>query len=109
MLEKLVYQRTYNFLDQNGQIYHSQYGFRAKHSCENAISELVSNVIKNQQMGRYIASLFLDLSKAFDMLDHKLLLQKMEMLGIRGIALSWFEHYLTNHKLRVKCQTDENW
>ena len=82
MLEKLVYQRTYNFLDHNGQIYHSQYGFRTKHSCENAISKLVSNVIKNQQNGKYTATLFLDLSKAFDMLDYKLLLYKMENYGI---------------------------
>ena len=49
ILEKIMYSRTYNLLDENNQIYCSQYGFRAKHSCENAIGELVSNIVKNQQ------------------------------------------------------------
>ena len=59
-----MYSRTYKFLDENNQIYRSQYGFRAKHNCEHAIGELVSNIVKNQQKEKYTASLFLDLSKA---------------------------------------------
>ena len=102
-----MYSRTYKFLDENNQIYRSQYGFRAKHSCEHAIGELVSNIVKNQQKEKYTASLFLDLSKAFDTLDHKLLLQKLEIYGIHGVALQWFESYLSDRKLRVKCQVDD--
>ena len=97
----------YEFLDNTNQIYHSQYGFRAKHSCEHAIGELVSNIVKNQQKEKFTASLFLDLSKAFDTLDHKLLLSKLEIYGIRGTALHWFETYLSERKLRVKCQANE--
>ena len=48
ILEKILCKRTYMFLDENNQIYHSPYGFRARHSCENAISDLVSQIIKNQ-------------------------------------------------------------
>ena len=107
ILEKKMYSRTYKFLDENNQIYRSQYGFRAKHSCEHAIGELVSNIVKNQQKEKYTASLFLDLSKAFDTLDHKLLLHKLETYGIRGVALQWFESYLSNRKLRVKCEVDD--
>ena len=107
ILEKIMYSRTYKFLDENNQIYRSQYGFRAKHSCEHAIGELVSNIVKNQQKEKYTASLFLDLSKAFDTLDHKLLLHKLEIYGIHGVALQWFESYLSDRKLRVKCQVDD--
>ena len=47
------------------------------------------------------------MSKAFDTLDHKLLLHKLEIYGICGVALQWFESYLSNRKLRVKCRTDD--
>ena len=96
ILEKIMYKRTYNFLTENNQIYHSQYGFRAKHSCEHAIGDLVSHVLKNQEQKRYTAALFLDLSKAFDTLNHDLLLKKLDLYGIRGVALNWFKSYLTD-------------
>ena len=107
ILEKIIYRRTYEFLDNTNQIYRNQYGFRAKHSCEHAIGELISNIVKNQQKDKFTASLFLDLSKAFDTLDHKLLLSKLEIYGIRGTALHWFETYLSERKLRVKCQANK--
>ena len=49
ILEKIVHKRTYNFLDTNGQLFNSQYGFRSKHSCENAISELIGHVVKGHE------------------------------------------------------------
>ena len=107
VLEKIMYKRTYKFLTENNQIYHSQYGLRAGHSCENAIGDLVSHVLKNQQQSKYTAALFLDLSKAFDTLDHELLLQKLEIYGIRGTALNWFCSYLSERKLRVKIKSND--
>ena len=107
ILEKILYKRTYDFLNDNNELYHSQYGFRSKHSCENAISDLISQVLKNQQQNKYIAALFLDLSKAFDTLNHDLLRQKLEIYGVRGIALDWFRSYLNGRKMRLKCQTSE--
>ena len=64
ILEKIVYKRTYRFLEQTEQIFKSQYGFRSSHSCENAIQELVSEIIKEKQDNMYTLALFLDLSKA---------------------------------------------
>ena len=104
VLEKIVYQRTYCFMESTGQIYNSQYGFRSLHSCENAVAKLTSEILKGQQNGMYTLALFIDLSKAFDTLDHKVLLDKMYRYGIRRSSLTWFKSYLENRKIRVKCQ-----
>ena len=98
-----MYKRTYTFLETTGQIFKSQYGFRTAHSCENAISELISGIIKGKQDGMYTLAVFLDLSKAFDSLEHDVLLKKLYKYGIRGIALKWFKSYLTDRTMRVKC------
>ena len=91
ILEKIMYTRTYNFLSETNQIYDSQYGFRTKHSCDNAIGELLGNIVKSQELGKYTIALFLDLSKAFDTLKHDILLNKLEIYGIRGLCLNWFK------------------
>ena len=87
------------------QIYNSQYGFKSKHSCELAVSELLSEIIKNNEQGKDTTAVYLDLSKAFDTLDHGLLLNKLERYGICGIALKWYTDYLSQRKLRAKSLT----
>ena len=108
ILEKIAYKRTYSFLEQTGQIFKSQYGFRNSHSYENAIQELVGEIIKGKQENMYTLAVFLDLSKAFDSLEHSVLLKKLEKYGIRGVALQWFESYLSNRKIRVKCKVSSS-
>ena len=81
-------------------MYDSQYGFRQGHSCENAIAELVGEILKNKENSKYTVSLFLDLSKAFDLLKHSRLLKKMEMYGIRGNALAWSSSYLEKKTIK---------
>ena len=103
LLEKVMYTRTYNFLTYTNQFYNSQYGFRQGHSCENAVGELLAEIIKSKQEGLYTISMFLDLSKAFDTLDHDVLIMKLEKYGIRGIAKEWFKDYLSNRRMRTKC------
>ena len=104
LLEKIVYSRVYNFLNQTEQLYNSQYGFRTAHSCDDAVSELVGEVLKNRENKKYTAALYLDLSKAFDTLEPTVLYHKLEKYGIRGTCLDWFHSYLTNTKLRSKCK-----
>ena len=71
ILEKIMYKRTYQFLENKDQIFKSQYGFRSKHSCELVVNELVSEIIKNNELKRNTTAVFLDLSKTFDTLDHR--------------------------------------
>ena len=92
ILEKLIYQRLFNFLNSNNALFSRQYGFRKNHSTINAVTELVSHVIKAMKRKENTISVFLDLSKAFDTVNHNILLRKLEFYGIRGIALQWFEH-----------------
>ena len=107
ILEKLVYERVYKFLNTD-QLYKSQYGFRSKHSCIDAVLELMSNVIKGWENNEHTIALFIDLSKAFDTLEHAVLFKKLECYGIRGIALDWFKSYLTGRTLSVKCKVAES-
>ena len=105
LLKKCIYHRLYNFLNKNNIIYKKQYGFRAKHSCEQAIQDLCGHIINNNEDGLKTAAIFLDLSQAFDTLSHEILLKIMEIYGIRGICNKWFESYLTNRNIQVKCKT----
>ena len=103
VLEKVMYNRTYNFLNQSEQFFISQYGFRTGHSCQEAIPELAVEVTRNNDMGCHIIGVFIDLSKAFDTLEHNVLYKKLAKYGIRGVSLDWYKSYLTNRQLRVKC------
>ena len=106
ILEKVVYSRVYKFLVETDQLYQSQYGFRSGHSCQNAISELIGTILKNQEENKMTIGVFIDLSKAFDTLSHDILLNKLSKYGIRGITLKWFESYLSNRSMRVKIQNN---
>ena len=98
----------YSFLETNNILFSSQYGFRTKHSCEQAIMEVVGYALQAKNKGEVCACLYLDLSKAFDTLDHSRLLKKLNNYGIRGIANSWFRNYLSNRSLIAKVTTSPN-
>jgi hypothetical protein len=102
LLEKLMYKRLIKFIEKNKLLTHSQYGFRENRSTEHAVIELVDKVSKAIDKGEYTIGIFLDLSKAFDTINHKILIQKLEHYGIRGITQLWFKDYLENRKQIVK-------
>ena len=108
VLEKLIYSRVYNFLESNGTPYKSQCGFRTKCSCEQAITELLGHLLQAKELGQTSASIFLDLSKAFDTLNHGVLMKKLEWYGICGIPNVWFESYLDNRLLKAQKAASPN-
>ena len=85
-----MYSRTYNFLTEHDILFKSQYGFRRKHSCEHAVTELVGEICKGLENNKHTMAIFIDLSKAFDTISHELLLKKLMLYGIHGLALDWF-------------------
>ena len=102
ILEKLVCKRLMNFIEKHKILTESQFGFRKNRSTELAIMELTEKISRAIDKGEYTIGIFLDLSKAFDTIDHRILVQKLEHYGIRGITQKWFQDYLNNRKQVVK-------
>ena len=95
LFERVVFNQLYAYFVKNKLFYPSQYGFRDKHSTEFAAVELVDRVMEQLDKGNCAISIFMDLSKAFDTLDHKILLQKLRYYGLQNTPLRWFDSYLT--------------
>ena len=96
IFEKTMYRRKMAYLEINGILCDSQYGFREKHSTEHALIDIVNQIQSHFDKGMLSCGVFIDLKKAFDAIDHCILLQKLYHYGIRGIINDWFRSYLTD-------------
>ena len=98
ILKKLMYNRISNFIHKHSLLNDYQFGFRQKRSTNQALIVLLDKLTAALDNGDIVLGVFLDFSKAFDTVDHQILLNKMYMYGIRGIAFKWMESYLSNRR-----------
>jgi hypothetical protein len=117
LLEKLMYTKLMAFLTKNNILYKHQYGFRPKHCTVHPIMHLLSHCANasSKPEQEFTLAVLCDLSKAFDVINHEILLEKLKIYGIRGIVNDWFKSYLSersqfveidnikSQKLSIKC------
>ena len=112
ILERCIYKRLLNFVNKHDILFKNQFGFRKGHSTSTAILELIHNINQAIDTGEFTLAVFIDLSKAFDVIDHSILLRKLDYYGIRGLPLKWFCSYLESRKhltvinnIKSECKT----
>ncbi len=95
IIEKVVFNQLNNYLTSNGYLDNFQSGFRVHHSTETALIKIINDIRFNSDSGKISVLVLLDLSAAFDTVDHNILLERLEnWVGLSGMALKWFRSYL---------------
>ena len=95
ILERSVHDQLYNYLTCNNLLHPCQSGFRSKHSTNTALLDVTDHILNSMNNGMVTASIFLDLKKAFDTVDHDILIKKLKLYGVDGSTLKWFKSYLS--------------
>ena len=102
VLERIMYNQIYNHFTELKLFLDSQYGFRTKHSTELAALELIGIIVVKMDQNKIPLNIYLDLSKAFDTINHEILIYKLKHYGIIGNSLNLLKSYLTNRKQHVE-------
>ena len=105
LLEKIVHTRLLEHLEQYNLLDDKQGGFRPEHSTIDTIVKFTENLYKNLNSGRTTIAVYIDLRKAFDTVNHHILLQKLDLLGIQGSNFEWLKNYLQD---RTQCTLANN-
>jgi hypothetical protein len=101
IFEKVIYSRVYNYFDINNLFYSLQFGFREKHSTNHALISIVDKINEALDNNKVACGVFVDFQKAFDTVNHEILLQKLSHYGIGGSINDWFRSYLHERKQYV--------
>ena len=91
VFEKIVFKQTYTYFDDHNLFFGNQYGFRKKHSTELDVLEVIDRITNQLDKGLTPMNIYLDLSNAFDTLDHEILIYKLQYYGVSGSALRLFK------------------
>ena len=94
IIEKMVHDRLYNFLEQNKAFYNYQFGFRNNHSINHALVEITEQIRNSCDRNLYTCGVYLNLQNAFDTVNHEILLEKLKYYGIKETSYNWFKSYL---------------
>ena len=108
LAERHVNTHLYNFLNTRNLLYILQSGFRTLHSCETALLQLTSDWLKAMNDGEISGVILLDLRKAFDLVDHNILLRKLELYGCDDSSTKWFTSFLKGRTQYVKFQNSKS-
>ena len=101
ILEKIMHKRIYAFLEKFELLYSLQFGFRSKYSTSHALIHMTETIRTALDSGHVTCGIFVDFQKAFDTVNHEILLKKLENYGFRGAINEWFRSYLTDRKQKV--------
>ena len=107
IFEKVIYSQLYDYLAKKNILYDNQYGFRKSHSCSHALNYSVSEIQKHHENDEHVIGIYIDLSKAFETIEHTKLLQKLNIYGIRGNVHALLKSYLSN-RLQYTSALGEN-
>ena len=102
ILERLFCNRLENYIEKNKILNDSQYGFRNHRSTAMAIIDLIEYVTTALDKKKHVMGIFIDLKKAFDTIDHEILMKKLYHYGLRGISQKWIQSYLSQRKQFVE-------
>ena len=94
ILEHIMYNRLYKYLIENNILYSKQFGFQNGHSTDHTVVQLVDQIIESFENSKYTLGVFIDLSKAYDTVDHSIL-KKLELYGITDRNRGWLKSYLS--------------
>lgn len=101
ILEKHVHCSLMTYLSEYALLHSTQSGFRSAHSCETALVSMIDNWLHSLDNGQLVGAVLVDFRKAFDLVDHKILLQKLKIYNLSEDALAWFSSYLLDRTQRV--------
>jgi hypothetical protein len=104
--EKVMYKQFQDHLNKHSILAQEQFGFRSDSTTNKAIYKLINETLNALNSKLIVGGIFFDLEKAFDCLNHDILLSKLQFYGVNGTARSWFVSYLQNRHMRVQI-TDE--
>ena len=96
--EKVFYNRVYNYFSVNNLLSSSQFGFRSSASTEHALLKFSDDILKLFDQKKVAIATFMDLNKAFDCVDHNILLSKLKRYGIHETAMQWINSYLSDRE-----------